>query len=90
MDSPSRTDEARGLLLVLHDRQEAEDLARELAADGWVVGGVHREMLAGEDDAEDVDWVVELVTAPDGLPATCWQDRLEALAEAHDGFVSHP
>ncbi|GAA2844240.1 hypothetical protein [Crossiella cryophila] len=89
MDSPIQT-ENQSLLLVLHDRQEAEDLAAELRADGWVVGGVHREMLAGEDDAEDVDWVVVLETAPDGLAATCWQDRLEELAEAHDGFVSQP
>ncbi|MGW0518973.1 hypothetical protein [Crossiella sp. NPDC003009] len=88
MDSPITTEQS--LLLVLHDRQEAEDLAEELRADGWVVGGVHREMLAGEDDAEDVDWVVVLETAPDGLPASCWQDQLEDIAEAHDGFVSQP
>lgn len=76
------------VLLVLPDRDEAEELARELAAEGWSPCAVHRDMLAGEDDAEDVDWVVELTTAPDGSPASAHRVTLDELAERHDGFTS--
>ncbi|WP_433265400.1 hypothetical protein ACQPZF_37825 [Actinosynnema sp. CS-041913] len=76
------------LLLVMHDRDEAERLARELGADGWKPCAVHKDLLAGEDDVEDADWVVELATAPDGTPAHTHRDRLEALADRHDGFVT--
>ncbi|HEY8373360.1 MAG TPA: HAD family hydrolase [Pseudonocardiaceae bacterium] len=78
------------VLLVLPDRDEAERLAEELTADGWTPCTVHRDMLAGEDDAEDVDWVVVLEQAPDGLPATAWLDELDRIAEQHDGFTSRP
>jgi putative hydrolase of the HAD superfamily len=49
---------------------------------------VHKELLAGEDDAEAADWVVELLTAPDGRPAVTRRHWLDALAEEHDGFTS--
>ncbi len=76
------------LLLVLHDRDEAEALARELETAGWRPCAVHKDLLAGEDDAEDADWVVELATAPDGTPAHDHRAELEALAEGRDGFVT--
>jgi putative hydrolase of the HAD superfamily len=76
------------VLLVLPDRDEAEELAAELLEAGWGPCAVHRDMLAGEDDAEDVDWVVELTTAPDGLPASAHRPELDDLAEQHDGFTS--
>ncbi|MFI6097343.1 HAD-IA family hydrolase [Lentzea sp. NPDC051213] len=76
------------VLLILPDRDEAEELATELLADGWGPCAVHRDMLAGEDDAEDVDWVIELTTAPDGAPASARRDELDALAERHDGFTA--
>jgi putative hydrolase of the HAD superfamily len=47
-------------------------------------------MLAGEDDAEDVDWVIELTTAPDGTPASAHRDRLDEVAERHEGFTGEP
>ncbi|MBB5955098.1 putative hydrolase of the HAD superfamily [Saccharothrix tamanrassetensis] len=75
------------LLLVLHDRDEAAGLARELAGRGWTPCAVHKDLLAGEDDAEDADWVVELTTAPDGTPAHAHRAELEALVEPYDGFV---
>ncbi|MET9228942.1 HAD-IA family hydrolase [Lentzea sp. NPDC003310] len=75
------------VLLILPDRDEAEELAAELLEDGWGPCLVHRDMLAGEDDAEDVDWVVELTTAPDGLPASAHRPELDELAERHDGFT---
>ncbi|MEU7528909.1 hypothetical protein AB0A74_24475 [Saccharothrix sp. NPDC042600] len=76
------------LLLVLHDRDEAEALAKTLAAEGWTPCTVHKDLLAGEDDAEDADWLVELATAPDGTPAHTHRASLESLAEHHDAFLT--
>lgn len=75
------------VLLILSDRDEAEELAAELLEEGWAPCAVHRDMLAGEDDAEDVDWVIELTTAPDGTPASAHRAELDDLAERHDGFT---
>ncbi|MCX2950639.1 HAD family hydrolase [Lentzea sp. NEAU-D7] len=75
------------VLLILPDRDEAEELAASLLEAGWGPCAVHRDMLAGEDDAEDVDWVIELTTAPDGLPASAHRGALDDLAEQHDGFT---
>ncbi|MCR3746198.1 hypothetical protein [Lentzea californiensis] len=75
------------VLLILPDRDEAEELAASLLESGWGPCAVHRDMLAGEDDAEAVDWVVELTTAPDGLPASAHRAALDDLAEQHDGFT---
>ncbi|MGW4112048.1 HAD family hydrolase [Actinosynnema sp. NPDC004786] len=76
------------LLLVLHDRGDAEEAARELAAAGWSPCAVHKDLLAGEDDVEDADWVVELTTGPDDQPASAHRGLLEELAGRHDGFVT--
>lgn len=76
------------LLLVLHERDDAEDAARELSAAGWSPCAVHKDLLAGEDDAEDADWVVELITGPDDRPASAHRGLLEELARRHDGFVT--
>lgn len=76
------------VLLVLPDRDDAEELADQLRAAGWTPALVHRDMLAGEDDAEDVDWVVELTAAPGGEPAGARLTELRALADEHDGFAS--
>jgi putative hydrolase of the HAD superfamily len=76
------------MLLVLPDRAEAEELAAELAGQGWAPCAVHKELLAGEDDAEDADWLIELATAPDGTPAAAHEEFLAALADRADGFVT--
>ncbi|MCP2165428.1 hypothetical protein [Goodfellowiella coeruleoviolacea] len=76
------------VLLVLSDRDDARQVAEDLVARGWRPGTVHRDMLAGEDDAEDVDWVVELATAPDGRPASALRSWLDELADRYDGFTS--
>ncbi|MFD7659459.1 HAD family hydrolase [Actinosynnema sp. NPDC059797] len=76
------------LLVVLHDRGDAEEAARELAEAGWSPCAVHRDLLAGEDDAEDADWVVELVSGPDDQPADAHRGLLEELAARYDGFVT--
>ena len=72
-------------LLVLPDRELAEELADELALEGFAEVRVVREALAGEDDAEDHDWAV-YVRDPDGGDPTVTAARLQALAEAHDGW----
>jgi HAD superfamily hydrolase (TIGR01509 family) len=76
------------VLLVLPERDDAERLAGELAERGWAPAAVHKELLAGEDDAEAADWVVDLLTAPDGRPAGTRREWLDALAEEHGGFTS--
>ncbi|XVV03041.1 hypothetical protein ACQPW3_37785 [Actinosynnema sp. CA-248983] len=74
--------------MVLHDRDEAETLASALSAAGWTPCTVHKDLLAGEDDVEDADWVIELSTAPDGTPAHMHRATLESLAERHDAFIT--
>ncbi|MCP3800440.1 hypothetical protein NLX83_14335 [Allokutzneria sp. A3M-2-11 16] len=81
-------DVSHQLLVVLHDKDEAQDLAEEMLAAGWVPCTVHRELLAGEDDAEDADWLILVETTPDGLPAIHEQDELEFLADRYGGFVT--
>lgn len=76
------------VLLVLPDRDDAEEIADELRAAGYSPALVHRDMLLGEDDAEDVDWVVELATGPGGTPAADRTDELRELAERYDGFLT--
>ena len=84
----STVDTQLQVLVVLHDKDEAEELAEELLTGGWAPCTVHRELLAGEDDAEDADWVILVETTPDGLPAIHSQDELEVLADRYDGFVT--
>jgi hypothetical protein len=73
-------------ILVLPDRDAAEEVAEELTRR---FEGPHeepqlvREALAGEDDAEDAQWLVVL-EAPGGR-----YDRklLDALADEYDGWL---
>ncbi|MEU5387182.1 MULTISPECIES: hypothetical protein [Kitasatospora] len=53
-------------LLVLPDRDAAEEVAEELSARWPELGDVEvvRDSLAGEDDAEDAQWLV-VVEAPE-------------------------
>lgn len=74
----------RRRLLVLPERDAADVVAGALGALG-VVAGVHRELLAGDDDLEDAQWVVALDPGPAALAVP--DDDLERLAEAHDGWV---
>jgi anion-transporting ArsA/GET3 family ATPase len=69
-------------LVVLPERDAAEEVAEQLAAEGLAQVRVVREALAGEDDSEDHEWAV-LVRTPDD-PA--WTARLREVAEAHDGW----
>lgn len=79
-------------LIVLPDREAAEDVADQLIDDGRFTSvRVVSESLAGEDDAEDVDWVVHVVVDAlddtDAESAHAISARFAALAEEHDGWL---
>jgi len=75
------------VLVTLAERDAAEELAEQLLEQGYAPCTVHRDMYAGEDDDEDVDWVVEVRTGPGGAPAVMDEDGLSALAEEYGGFT---
>jgi hypothetical protein len=81
---PDEHTEQHGIehLVVLPERDAAEEVAEQLVAEGLAHVRVVREALAGEDDSEDHEWAV-LVRTPDD-PA--WTARLREVAEAHDGW----
>ncbi|WP_055585968.1 hypothetical protein [Peterkaempfera griseoplana] len=74
-------------LLVLPDRDTAEEVAADVVRRWPELGEPElvREALAGEDDAEDAQWLVVLTR-----PGDAWADALltalDALAAAHDGW----
>lgn len=74
------------LVLVLPDRDAAEALATQLGEDHPTLPEpeLHREALAGEDDAEDAQWLVVLHPP---LPAALTPAALDALAAEHDGWL---
>lgn len=74
----------RRRLLVLPGREDAEAAATGLRALGVEVG-VHRELLAGDDDLDDAQWVVALEPGPAGLAVP--DTELQRLADAHDGWL---
>ncbi|WP_308251212.1 hypothetical protein [Streptomonospora nanhaiensis] len=79
---------AGAVLVTLADREDAEELAEQLLDQGYAPCTVHRDMLAGEDDAEDVDWVIEVRTGPHGGPAALDEPHLHQLAEDYGGFAA--
>ncbi len=83
-DASGEHDEPDALehLVVLPERDLAEEVAEQLAAEGLTHVRVVREALAGEDDSEDHEWAVHVRTPDDGA----WVERLTAIAQAHDGW----
>ncbi|WP_017591207.1 hypothetical protein [Nocardiopsis potens] len=79
--------EPDAVLVTLHDREDAEELAEQLLDQGYAPCTVHRDMLAGEDDAEDVDWVIEVRVGPHGGSALFDEPHLALLAEDYGGFA---
>lgn len=79
------------LVLVLPDRDAAEAVAERLTQQHPALPEpeLHREALAGEDDAEDAQWLVVLHPP---LPAGLAPADLDALAAAEDGWLEgyHP
>jgi hypothetical protein len=80
------SDEIDHYVLVLPDRDAAEELASRLTSThpGLPEPELHREALAGEDDAEDAQWLV--VLAPP-LPSALSVADLQALAAEYDGWL---
>lgn len=71
-------------VLVLPDRDAAEEVA-ELAVERLGLAGepeLIRDALAGEDDAEDAQWLVVVEDARGAVAA-----ELEELAESYDGWL---
>ncbi|MFW5417395.1 hypothetical protein J0910_12355 [Nocardiopsis sp. CNT-189] len=79
--------EPEAVLVTLHDREDAEELAEQLLDQGYAPCTVHRDMLAGEDDAEDADWVIEVRVGPHGGSALFDEPHLALLAEDYGGFA---
>ncbi|GAA2085445.1 hypothetical protein GCM10009759_05210 [Kitasatospora saccharophila] len=75
-------------LLVLPDRDAAEEVAEELSARWPELGDVEvvRDSLAGEDDAEDAQWLV-VVEAPEDEGWTArLLTELDQLVAEQDGW----
>jgi hypothetical protein len=79
-------DQTDHYVLVLPDRDSAEELASRLigAHPGLSEPELHREALAGEDDAEDAQWLVVLDPP---LPASLSPADLQALVAEYDGWL---
>ncbi|MEV0492532.1 hypothetical protein [Streptomyces atratus] len=75
-------------VLVLPDRDTAEEVAGELADRFGVAEEPQlvRDALAGEDDAEDAQWLVVVEDADGRLDASA----LDALAAEFEGWLEAP
>jgi len=77
-------------LLVFQERGVAEQVAADLADDGFSEVRVVREALSGEDDSESHEWAVyiveEMVADETGPVESGLRERFEALAAEHDGW----
>lgn len=86
-DDPQADQAAAGepWVLVLPDRDAAEAVAQQLRDEHPPSEPtLHREALAGEDDAEDAQWLVVL---PPSAAAPLAPAALDALAAEHDGWL---
>ncbi|MFF2076503.1 hypothetical protein ACFVXG_17300 [Kitasatospora sp. NPDC058162] len=74
-------------LLVLPDRDTADEAAEELSAAHPDLGELEvvRDALAGEDDAEDAQWLVVLDPPSDGWTPALLQ-ALDTLAASYEGW----
>ncbi|MET8546525.1 hypothetical protein ABZW03_38810 [Kitasatospora sp. NPDC004799] len=74
-------------MLVLPDRDAAEEAAEEFGATQPDLGELEvvRDALAGEDDAEDAQWLV-VAEAPDTGWTPALLHALDTLAAAYEGW----
>ncbi|MFI8995156.1 hypothetical protein [Streptomyces sp. NPDC053542] len=72
-------------VLVLPDRDAAEEVAELLTEEYGVTEQPQlvRDALAGEDDAEDAQWLVVL----EDPPSACDPATLDALAAEYEGWL---
>lgn len=77
-------------LLLFPDRDTADEVATELADEGFTEIRVLRVAHAGEDDAEDHEWGVhvreDMVADESGPVEGGLRDRFAALAEERGGW----
>lgn len=77
-------------LLLFPERETADEVASELADEGFTEVRVIRVAHAGDDDAEDAEWGVlvreEMVADESGAVEGGLRDRFRALAEERDGW----
>lgn len=77
-------------LLLFPDRDVADEIAAELAEEGFSDVRVLRVAHAGEDDAEDHEWGVyvreDMVIDESGPVEGGLRERFTALAEEHEGW----
>lgn len=82
---PGTETEPGAVLVTVHDREDAQELAEQLLSQGYEPCTVHRGPRAGADDDGDADWVIEVRTDPYGSSAILDQPHLAALAEDYGG-----
>ncbi|MFB7616734.1 MULTISPECIES: hypothetical protein [unclassified Kitasatospora] len=87
IDQPDAFDPNARQLLVLPDRDAAEEAAEELSANHPDLGELEivRDALAGEDDAEDAQWLVVVEPPEDGWTPGHLR-ALDAIAAEADGW----
>ncbi|MFB6818384.1 hypothetical protein ACFCV8_27955 [Streptomyces sp. NPDC056347] len=75
-------------VLVLPDRDAAEEVAEELGQRFGISEEPQlvRDALAGEDDAEDVQWLVVVEDSAERLDASA----LDAFAAEYEGWLETP
>lgn len=77
-------------LLLFPERETADEVAAELADEGFTEVRVIRVANAGDDDAEDAEWAVlvreEMVADESGPVEGGLRDRFRALAQERDGW----
>jgi hypothetical protein len=75
-------------VLVLPDRDAAEELAEDLSSRFPLPQDPRpvRDALAGEDDAEDAQWLL-VIEDPEGDLSPADLETITEMVEAHDGWV---
>lgn len=86
-DFPDVDDPYARQLLVLPDRDTAQEAAEELGATQPDLGELEvvRDALAGEDDAEDAQWLV-VAEAPENGWTPALLHALDTLAAGYEGW----
>lgn len=82
-------------LIILPDRETADQIAEELREEGFSQVRVVREAARTEEDDEDHEWAVHVVDtrlpdAPGGGAYEGLRERFTELAREHDGWYDEP
>lgn len=82
-------------LLIFPERETAEQVAEELAEEGFANVSVVREALRTEDDDEAHEWAVHVVDErlPDSVGGGAYEglhERFASLATEHEGWYDDP